>query len=70
MTPEPIPFLSFSPQHDAIRQEALEAMARVYDKNWFILGDALKDLKKPMRHFAALPGAWAWATAMTPWWWP
>ena len=42
MTPEPIPFLSFSPQHDAVRQDALEAMAKVYDNNWFILGDALK----------------------------
>jgi dTDP-4-amino-4,6-dideoxygalactose transaminase len=42
MTPEPIPFLSFSPQHEAIRQEALEALAGVYDKNWFIMGDALK----------------------------
>lgn len=42
MTPEPIPFLSFSPQHDAIRREALEALTGVYDKNWFILGDALK----------------------------
>jgi len=41
MTPQPIPFLSLSPQHDAIRQEAQDALTRVYDKNWFILGDAL-----------------------------
>jgi dTDP-4-amino-4,6-dideoxygalactose transaminase len=51
MTPEPIPFLSFSPQHKAIRQEALEALARVYDKNWFILGDALKAFEEAYAAF-------------------
>ena len=51
MSPEPIPFLSFSPQHDAIRQEALEAMSKVYDKNWFILGDALKAFEEAYAAF-------------------
>jgi dTDP-4-amino-4,6-dideoxygalactose transaminase len=51
MTPEPIPFLSFSPQHDPIRQEVLEALAGVYDKNRFILGDSLRAFEEAYAAF-------------------
>ncbi|QIL77234.1 DegT/DnrJ/EryC1/StrS family aminotransferase [Hymenobacter sp. HDW8] len=37
-----IPFLSFSPQHDPIREEILAAIAGVYDKQWYVLGDQVK----------------------------
>ena len=37
-----IPFLSFSPQHDPIREEVLAAVAHVYDKQWYVLGEQVK----------------------------
>nr|WP_262892610.1 aminotransferase class I/II-fold pyridoxal phosphate-dependent enzyme [Hymenobacter qilianensis] len=37
-----IPFLSFAPQHDPIREEVLAAIAGVYDKQWYVLGDQVK----------------------------
>ncbi|MBC6607148.1 DegT/DnrJ/EryC1/StrS family aminotransferase [Hymenobacter sp. BT188] len=37
-----IPFLSFAPQHDPIRENVLAAIAAVYDKQWYVLGDQVK----------------------------
>ncbi|MGY2133428.1 DegT/DnrJ/EryC1/StrS family aminotransferase [Hymenobacter sp. HD11105] len=37
-----IPFLSFSPQHNPIRENILSAIAAVYDKQWYVLGDQVK----------------------------
>ena len=37
-----VPFLSFSPQHDPIRSEVLAAIADVYDKQWYVLGEQVK----------------------------
>lgn len=37
-----IPFLSFAPQHDPIRDDILAAIADVYDKQWYVLGDQVK----------------------------
>ncbi|MBF9222164.1 DegT/DnrJ/EryC1/StrS family aminotransferase [Hymenobacter ruricola] len=37
-----IPFLSFAPQHDPIRSEMLAAMADVYDRQWYVLGEQVK----------------------------
>jgi dTDP-4-amino-4,6-dideoxygalactose transaminase len=37
-----VPFLSFSPQHDPIRSEILAAIADVYDKQWYVLGEQVK----------------------------
>ena len=34
-----IPFLSFTPQHSPIREEVIAAIADVYDKQWYVLGD-------------------------------
>ena len=40
-----IPFLSFSPQHHPIREEVLAAMARVYDSQWYVLGQSVTDFE-------------------------
>lgn len=45
-----IPFLSLGAQHQAIRAKVLEAMARVYDSEWFVLGE---ELTKFEEHYAA-----------------
>lgn len=37
-----VPFLSFSPQHDPIRTDVLAAIADVYDKQWYVLGEQVK----------------------------
>jgi dTDP-4-amino-4,6-dideoxygalactose transaminase len=37
-----IPFLSFSAIHEPIRREMQDAFSRVYDSNWFIMGEQLK----------------------------
>ena len=37
-----IPFLSFAPQHNPIRSEVLSAIADVYDKQWYVLGEQVK----------------------------
>jgi dTDP-4-amino-4,6-dideoxygalactose transaminase len=40
-----VPFLSFAPQHDPIRSEVLAAIADVYDKQWYVLGDQVKNFE-------------------------
>ena len=40
-----IPFLSFSPQHDPIREDVLAAIAHVYDKQWYVLGEQVKSFE-------------------------
>ncbi|RIY09520.1 DegT/DnrJ/EryC1/StrS family aminotransferase [Hymenobacter rubripertinctus] len=40
-----VPFLSFSPQHHPIREEVLAAMARVYDSQWYVLGQSVTDFE-------------------------
>lgn len=37
-----IPFLSFTPQHSPLREEILTAIASVYDKQWYVLGDQVR----------------------------
>lgn len=37
-----IPFLSFSAQHDPIREDVLAAIAHVYDKQWYVLGEQVQ----------------------------
>lgn len=40
-----VPFLSFSSQHQPIREEVLQALARVYDSQWFVLGKEVTDFE-------------------------
>jgi dTDP-4-amino-4,6-dideoxygalactose transaminase len=37
-----VPFLSFTPQHAPIRSEILAAIAEVYDKQWYVLGEQVQ----------------------------
>jgi dTDP-4-amino-4,6-dideoxygalactose transaminase len=46
-----IPFLSFSPQHDPLRADILAAMAAVYDKQWYVLGDQVKAFEQAYARF-------------------
>lgn len=48
-----IPFLSFSGQHEAIRAEVLAAVARVYDRQWFVLGEEVTAFE---REYSQLSG--------------
>jgi len=41
-----VPFISFEPMHSEIRDEIIEAFKRVYDRNWFILGQSVEDFEK------------------------
>lgn len=38
MAAEPVPFFSFGPMHEAVREDSLNALQRCYDSNWYILG--------------------------------
>lgn len=46
-----IPFLSFEAQHQPIRDEILAAMARVYDQQWYILGEEVNSFEKEYAGF-------------------
>lgn len=52
---EPIPFYSLSEQHAAIRNEALNAVTRVYDSNWFILGKELEAFEAEFAAYSKVP---------------
>ena len=39
---ERLPFLSFGPQHVEIHDQVTEVLKKGFEKNWYILGDALK----------------------------
>ena len=41
-----IPFLNFEPMHSEIRDEIIEAFKKVYDKNWFILGQSVVEFEE------------------------
>jgi dTDP-4-amino-4,6-dideoxygalactose transaminase len=40
-----IPFLSFTPQHQPIREDVLSALTRVYDAQWFVLGQEVANFE-------------------------
>ena len=40
-----VPFLSFTPQHAPIREEVLAAIATVYDSQWYVLGQHVRDFE-------------------------
>ena len=46
-----VPFLSFSPQHAPLRDDILAAMAAVYDKQWYVLGDQVKGFEAAYAQF-------------------
>jgi dTDP-4-amino-4,6-dideoxygalactose transaminase len=46
-----IPFLSFTPQHGPLRADILAAMAAVYDKQWYVLGDQVREFEAAYARF-------------------
>ena len=46
-----IPFLSFTPQHGPIREEILSAIAQVYDKQWYVLGEQVQAFEAAYAEF-------------------
>lgn len=46
-----IPFQNFSPMHSVIKGEIQEAFNRVFDSNWFILGNEVKNFEKEYADF-------------------
>jgi dTDP-4-amino-4,6-dideoxygalactose transaminase len=46
-----VPFLSFSPQHHPIRTNVLAAIADVYDKQWYVLGEQVKAFEQEYNAF-------------------
>ena len=47
-----VPFLSFTPQNQAVRTEVLEAMNRVFDSQWYVLGEAVKQFEVEYARFS------------------
>ncbi|WP_151087648.1 DegT/DnrJ/EryC1/StrS family aminotransferase [Hymenobacter baengnokdamensis] len=41
-----IPFLSLNSQHTAVRSEVLSAIAEVYDKQWYVLGEQVEAFER------------------------
>ena len=46
-----IPFLSFSSTNAKIREESLKAFEQVFDKSWYVLGDAVSAFEKEYAAF-------------------
>ncbi|RZK22135.1 MAG: hypothetical protein EOO63_18470, partial [Hymenobacter sp.] len=49
-----IPFFSSQAMHAAIRQEVLAAMSRVYDSQWYILGEELAQFEQEYSAFSGV----------------
>ncbi|MBU3161554.1 DegT/DnrJ/EryC1/StrS family aminotransferase [Clostridium frigoris] len=46
-----VPFINFEPMHNEIRDEIIEAFKKVYDRNWFILGESVEKFEKNFLKF-------------------
>ncbi len=46
-----VPFLSFQPQHSPLRTDIMEAIGRVYDSYWYVLGDEVKQFERSYAAF-------------------
>ena len=46
-----IPFLSFPPQHAPLREAMATAFTRVYDSNWYVLGEEVKAFEQEYAAF-------------------
>jgi dTDP-4-amino-4,6-dideoxygalactose transaminase len=47
-----VPFLSFIPQHQPIREEILAAVANVYDSYWYVLGSQVQAFEQAYATFS------------------
>ena len=50
-----VPFLAFEPQHGPLREEILAAISRVYDSNWYVLGEEVKKFEQAYSVFSQVP---------------
>jgi dTDP-4-amino-4,6-dideoxygalactose transaminase len=46
-----VPFLSFEPQHAPLRSAITDAVARVYDSYWYVLGEEVKQFEQEYAAF-------------------
>lgn len=46
-----IPFLNFTPMHTEIKPDIIEAFNRVYESNWFVLGEEVAQFEKEYANF-------------------
>jgi len=46
-----IPFLNFEPMHMTIRYEISDALKKIYDNNWFILGPSVDAFEKEFSNY-------------------
>ena len=46
-----IPFLSFNPMHQPLKEEMMEAFSQFYDRSWFVLGDEVKAFEQAYANF-------------------
>ncbi|MFD1872268.1 DegT/DnrJ/EryC1/StrS family aminotransferase [Hymenobacter bucti] len=63
-----IPFFSSQPMHTAMREEALEAMRRVYDSQWYVLGPEVTEFERvycEFNHVAHTVGVGSGLEALT-----
>jgi dTDP-4-amino-4,6-dideoxygalactose transaminase len=49
-----IPFFSSQAMHAAVRAEALAAMTRVYDSNWYVLGEEVAQFEQEYSQFSGV----------------
>lgn len=49
-----VAFLNFDPMHRAIREQMIEAFKKVYDENWFILGQSLEAFEKEFAEYCGV----------------
>ncbi|UOQ55165.1 DegT/DnrJ/EryC1/StrS family aminotransferase [Hymenobacter cellulosivorans] len=47
-----VPFLSFTPQNQAVRTQVLDAMSQVFDSQWYVLGEAVKQFEAEYARFS------------------
>jgi dTDP-4-amino-4,6-dideoxygalactose transaminase len=46
-----VPFFSLEPQHTPLRNEILDSIARVYDAQWYVLGEELRQFEQEYATF-------------------
>ena len=49
-----IPFVSFEAMHNEIKEEILQAMKNVYEKNWFIQGPEVEAFEQEFAEYCGM----------------
>jgi dTDP-4-amino-4,6-dideoxygalactose transaminase len=48
-----IPFLNLEPMHTQIKDEIVDAFKKIYDRNWFILGQSVENFEKEFANYCS-----------------